>query len=91
MSDSATDFACSAISRARARWPSARWAGSAAAEVDDHIPPPLSGPEHSPRILDNLKLWIGVAVVLVLIAYSVPLAEMVMDGLFSPGALPAPV
>jgi len=67
------------------------WAGSPATNVDDTIPPPLSGPEHSPKILDNLKLWMGVAVVLVIIAYTLPLAEMVMDGLFSPGAFPAPV
>ena len=67
------------------------WAGAPAANVDDTIPPPLSGPEHSPKVLDNLKLWVGVAVALVIIAYSLPLAEMVMDGLFSPGAFPAPV
>jgi cytochrome c oxidase subunit 1 len=67
------------------------WAGSPATNVDDTIPPPLSGPEHSPKILDNLKLWMGVAVVLVIIAYTLPLADMVMDGLFSPGAFPAPM
>ncbi len=67
------------------------WKDETATDVDDAIPPPLSGPEHSPKILDNLKLWIGVAVVLVIIAYSLPLAEMVMDGLFSPGAFPSPV
>ena len=67
------------------------WAGAPATNVDDTIPPPLSGPEHSPKVLDNLKLWVGVAVALVIIAYSLPLAEMVMDGLFSPGAFPAPV
>ncbi|MFB6231752.1 MAG: b(o/a)3-type cytochrome-c oxidase subunit 1 [Salinibacter sp.] len=67
------------------------WAGSPATNVDDTLPPPLSGPEHSPKILDNLKLWMGVAVVLVLIAYTLPLAEMVTNGLFSPGAFPSPV
>jgi cytochrome c oxidase subunit 1 len=67
------------------------WKDEPATDVDDTIPPPLSGPEHSPKILDNLKLWIGVAVVLVIIAYSLPLAEMVADGLFSPGALPSPM
>ncbi len=67
------------------------WSGAPATDVDDVIPPALSGPEHSPKILDNLKLWMGVAVVLVLIAYTLPLAEMVMDGLFSPGAFPAPM
>jgi cytochrome c oxidase subunit 1 len=67
------------------------WAGSPATNVDDTIPPPRSGPEHSPKILDNLKLWMGVAVVLVIIAYTLPLAEMVADGLFSPGAFPSPM
>ena len=62
-----------------------------AEQVDDYIPPALSGPEHSPAILDNMKLWIGLAVVLVLIAYTFPLADMVMDGLFTPGAPPSPV
>ncbi len=59
--------------------------------VDDTLPPPLSGPEHSPKILDNMKLWIGIAVLLVVLAYTLPLADMVMDGLFSPGAPPSPV
>ncbi|MFB6249803.1 MAG: b(o/a)3-type cytochrome-c oxidase subunit 1 [Salinibacter sp.] len=59
--------------------------------VDDTLPPPLSGPEHSPKILDNMKLWIGIAVVLVLLAYTLPLADMVMNGLFAPGAPPSPV
>ena len=70
----------------------ASWRNSEVAEqVDDTIPPPLSGPEHSPAILDNMKLWIALAVVLVLIAYTFPLADMVMDGLFAPGAPPSPV
>ncbi len=59
--------------------------------VDDFIPAALSGPEHAPKILDNIKLWVLLAIALVLIAYSVPLAEMVMDGLFSPGAPTIPV
>jgi cytochrome c oxidase subunit 1 len=61
------------------------------ANIDDTIPEPLSGPEHSPKILDNMKLWIGIAIVLVLLAYTLPLADMVMDGLFYPGAPPSPV
>jgi cytochrome c oxidase subunit 1 len=59
--------------------------------VDDYLPPALSGPEHSPAILDNMKLWVGLAILLVIFAYTFPLAEMVMDGLFSPGAPPSPV
>jgi cytochrome c oxidase subunit 1 len=70
----------------------ASWrAGDGHAEIDDTIPEPLSGPEHSPKILDNMKLWIGIAIVLVILAYTLPLADMVLDGLFSPGAPPSPV
>jgi len=71
----------------------ASWRGGERVEkpVDDNIPPPLSGPEHSPAILDNMKLWTGVAILLVILAYTMPLAELVMDGLFSPGAPPSPV
>ena len=68
-----------------------KWGEDVPNPVDDTLPPPLSGPEHSPKILDNMKLWIGIAVVLVLLAYTLPLADMVMDGLFSPGAPPSPV
>ena len=59
--------------------------------VDDHIPPALSGSEHTPAILDNMKLWVALAIILVIFAYTFPLAEMVMDGLFAPGAPPSPV
>ena len=46
----------------------------------------LSGPEDSPAILDNLKLWTAIAVVLVIIAYSLPLASIINSGgLFGPG------
>jgi cytochrome c oxidase subunit 1 len=71
----------------------ASWRGGEKVDtpVDDTLPPPLSGPEHSPKILDNMKLWIGIAVLLVLLAYTLPLADMVMDGLFAPGAPPSPV
>ena len=71
----------------------ASWRGGERVDkpVDDNIPPPLSGPEHSPAILDNMKLWTGVAILLVILAYTWPLAELVMDGLFSPGAPPSPV
>jgi cytochrome c oxidase subunit 1 len=69
----------------------ASWRGGTDGPIDDTLPAPLSGAEHSPKILDNMKLWIGIAIVLVLLAYTLPLAEMVMDGLFSPGAPPTPV
>jgi cytochrome c oxidase subunit 1 len=58
--------------------------------VNGDIPPPLSGPESSPVVLDNLKLWLGIAVVLVALAYGVPLYDMVSDGVLSPGSVPFP-
>jgi cytochrome c oxidase subunit 1 len=72
----------------------ANWsrAEETADNIDDTLPAPLSGAEHSPAVLDNMKLWIGIAIVLVLLAYTLPLADMVMDGLlFSPDAPPSPV
>ena len=50
------------------------------------IPAPLSGPSDSPKVLDNLKLWTAIAVVLVILAYTLPLASIVdRGGLFGPG------
>jgi cytochrome c oxidase subunit 1 len=59
--------------------------------VNSNIPEPLSGPEHSPRILDNYKLWTAIALLLIVIAYGPPLASMAADGLFAPGSPPIPV
>ncbi len=54
------------------------------------LPPALSGAEDSPEVLDNLKLWTLIAIVLVILAYSLPLASIVTrGGLFGPGMLPA--
>jgi cytochrome c oxidase subunit 1 len=51
----------------------------------------LSGPEDSPRVLDNLKLWGLIAVVLVILAYSLPLASIISrGGVFGPGSSPSP-
>ncbi|ARS89343.1 b(o/a)3-type cytochrome-c oxidase subunit 1 [Natrarchaeobaculum aegyptiacum] len=45
----------------------------------------LSGPEDSPLVLDNLKLWTAIALVLVVFAYSLPLLSIVeRGGLFGP-------
>lgn len=45
----------------------------------------LSGPEDSPAVLDNLKLWTAIAVVLVIVGYTLPLASIVdSGGLFGP-------
>ncbi|KAB1191999.1 cytochrome C oxidase subunit I [Haloferax sp. MBLA0076] len=59
--------------------------------VDEYLPEPLSGPEGSPRVLDNLGLWTGIAVVLVILAYTLPLAGIIQNGggLFG-GGLPIP-
>jgi cytochrome c oxidase subunit 1 len=59
--------------------------------VNSTIPEPLSGPEHSPRILDNYKLWTAIALVLIVIAYGPPLASMIADGITAPGSPPIPV
>jgi cytochrome c oxidase subunit 1 len=48
--------------------------------VDDVLPAPLSGPEGSPRVLDSLALWTGIGLVLVALAYALPLASIVGDG-----------
>jgi cytochrome c oxidase subunit 1 len=58
--------------------------------VNADIPEPLSGATDSPRVLDNLKLWVAVAVVLVVLAYSLPLFDMVTDGVLTPGSVPFP-
>jgi cytochrome c oxidase subunit 1 len=50
------------------------------------LPPALSGAEDSPRVLDNLQLWTGIALVLVVLAYALPLGAIVADGgLLGPG------
>lgn len=48
--------------------------------VDGTIPTALSGPEDSPQILDNLRLWFGIGLVLVILAYALPLANIVAQG-----------
>ncbi|MFB6105963.1 MAG: b(o/a)3-type cytochrome-c oxidase subunit 1 [Halobacteriaceae archaeon] len=59
--------------------------------VNGHIPEPLSPAENSPRILDNLRLWAIIALVLVAIAYGPPLFDMFADGILYPGSPPIPV
>jgi len=52
----------------------------------------LSGPEDAPLVLDNLRLWGGIAVVLVVLAYILPLAAIISrGGILGPGGSPAPV
>ncbi|WP_396610238.1 b(o/a)3-type cytochrome-c oxidase subunit 1 [Haloferax sp. S1W] len=60
--------------------------------VDASLPEPLSGPNGSPRVLDNLGMWTIIAAVLVVLAYTLPLAGIIQygGGLFG-GGLPVPV
>jgi cytochrome c oxidase subunit 1 len=71
----------------------ATWLGPKGGQlrVNGVIPEPLSGPEQSPRVLDNMKLWLGIAIVLVVLTYTFPILSMVSDGLFGPGSPPIPV
>ena len=56
------------------------------------LPPALSGPADAPKVLDNLRLWVGVAVVLVVLAYALPIVGIVSrGGLFGPGGSAFPV
>jgi cytochrome c oxidase subunit 1 len=54
--------------------------------VSGEVPPALSGPENSPKVLDNLWLWTAIAVVLVILAYGLPIAGLVQDGVLAPGS-----
>jgi len=60
-------------------------------DVNGAIPEPLSGPDHSPVVLDNLRLWLAIAVVLVLLTYAIPVVGLLSDGVFGPGAPAVPV
>ncbi|SDK46520.1 cytochrome c oxidase subunit 1 [Natronorubrum texcoconense] len=52
----------------------------------------LSGSEDAPLVLDNLKLWTAIAVVLVIFAYTFPILSIVdRGGLFGPDVNPFPV
>jgi cytochrome c oxidase subunit 1 len=56
------------------------------------LPPALSGPDDAPRVLDNLRLWVGIAVTLVVLAYMLPLAAIInRGGLLGPGVGTYPV
>ena len=48
----------------------------------DVIPPALSGPEHAPQVLSNLRLWTGIAIALIVLTYVLPLASIVDGGGF---------
>jgi cytochrome c oxidase subunit 1 len=59
--------------------------------VDGRIPPAMTDPEDSPRVLDDLRLWTGIAVLLIVLAYGLPLYSFVADGVLAPGSGPFPV
>jgi len=50
--------------------------------VDDSLPEPLSGSEHAPLVLDNMRLWTGIAVLLVILAYTAPIGYIALDGVY---------
>ncbi|GGL66905.1 cbb3-type cytochrome c oxidase subunit I [Halocalculus aciditolerans] len=58
--------------------------------VNGHVPEPLSGADAGPGILDDFRLWFAIAVLLVVIAYGIPIAQMIQHGLFAPGSAPIP-
>jgi cytochrome c oxidase subunit 1 len=64
------------------------WLGrdTGAIDVNSSLPEPLSGPESSPGILDDLRVWVAVAVVLVALAYGLPIYDLLSDGVLAPGA-----
>jgi cytochrome c oxidase subunit 1 len=59
--------------------------------VNGSLPEPLSPAENGPRILDNLKLWVVIAVLLVALAYGFPIYSMVADGALNPGIPAVPM
>ncbi|MFO8116098.1 MAG: b(o/a)3-type cytochrome-c oxidase subunit 1 [Halorubrum sp.] len=58
----------------------------------ESLPPALSGPDDAPRVLDSLRLWVGIALALVVLAYALPLAAIInRGGLLGPGVGTYPV
>ncbi|WP_435185802.1 b(o/a)3-type cytochrome-c oxidase subunit 1 [Halobellus sp. EA9] len=58
--------------------------------VNSHLPEPISGARDGPKVLDNFKLWVAIAVILVVIAYGIPIGSMLTDGPLTPGVPPFP-
>jgi len=50
------------------------------AATPETLPPALSGPEHAPAVLENLRLWTGISAALILLTYMLPLAAIVSEG-----------
>ena len=62
------------------------------AGLAESLPPALSGPTDSPKVLDNLRLWVGIALTLVVLAYALPLAAIInRGGVLGPGVGTYPV
>ncbi len=58
------------------------------APAPEILPPALSGPEHAPAVLGNLKLWTAIAIVLILLTYTLPIAAIVSgNGFFGPATV----
>jgi len=56
------------------------------------LPSPVSGAEDAPKVLDNLRLWVGIALTLVVLAYALPIAAIInRGGLLGPGVGTYPV
>jgi cytochrome c oxidase subunit 1 len=49
------------------------------------LPPALSGPEHAPAVLENFRLWTAIALALIVLTYTLPVAAIVSaNGWFGP-------
>ncbi len=46
---------------------------------------PLSGAENAPLVLDDFRVWIGISILLILVAYTIPFISIASDGLLEPG------
>ncbi len=58
------------------------------APTPETLPPALSGPEHAPAVLGNLKLWTTIAIALILLTYTLPIAAIVSgNGFFGPSLI----
>ncbi|SFR30683.1 MULTISPECIES: b(o/a)3-type cytochrome-c oxidase subunit 1 [Halorubrum] len=63
-----------------------------ASGLAETLPTPVSGPEDAPQVLDNLRLWVSIALTLVVLAYALPLAAIInRGGLLGPGVGTYPV
>jgi cytochrome c oxidase subunit 1 len=60
--------------------------------TEETLPPALSGPEHAPKVLSNLKLWTAIALVLITFTYVLPVASIIQgSGVFGQSGLLVPV